>query len=229
MEIRYQDDQWDLILRPMDVADLEVTHNAILETDESPKRFMPWAHYEMTAEDHARLFMKFHAQYYLGVEYHLTCVDAKTGEFVMNFGILPQQRFNRHSVEIGYWTAAKFQNLGIATLGVKIMSAVCFECLDCDRIFATTNVENTASVRILEKCGMQKEGLLKNYLQAPSEKMISDGFSPERSSYIYALFPEDRQRLPWYKNILMATRALSVFGKEFVLKELSIPDSEPRS
>ncbi len=222
MEVRYKDEKWDLIFRPINVADLQVTQSAVLETGESLKRFMPWAHYEMSAEDHARLFMKFHAQYYLGVEYHLTCVDAKTGEFVLNFGILPQKRFNPHAVEIGYWTSAKYQNLGIATLGVKIMSAVCFECLDCDRIFATTNVENVPSARVLEKCGMKKEGTLKNYLQAPSEKMISNGLSAERTSYIYAMFPEDRKSLPWYHDVLMSTTALSVYGKEISLKELSL-------
>ncbi len=222
LEVRYRNDRWDLIFRPMDVQDLQKTHNAILDSDESLKRFMPWSHYELSAVEHAKLFMRFHAEYFLGVEYHLTCVDAKTDEFILNISILPQQRFNRHSVEIGYWTSAKYQNLGLATLAVKIITALCFECLECDRVFATTNIENRASARVLEKCGMQKEGTMTNYIPAASERMISQGYSAERKTYLFALTPQDRKRLGWYQDILLATTAKSVYGKLITLKELSL-------
>lgn len=225
LKITFKNEKWDLLFRPIDVTDLKIIHESTRQTDESLKRFMPWAHYEMNAEEHAKLFMRFHAEYYLGVEYHLICIDSKTNDFVLNFGILPQQRFNRHSVEIGYWTASHYQNLGLTTLAAKIIIATCFEALECDRIFATTNIENTPSIRVLEKCGMKKEGVLKNALDAPSEKMITNGFSTERSSYLFALIPEDRSSLSWYQDILLSTTAVSVFGSKMSLKELTLQES----
>jgi ribosomal-protein-alanine N-acetyltransferase len=49
------------------------------------------------------------------------------------------------------------------------------------RVYATTDVENIASQRVLEKVGMQREGLLRKYTIHPN---ISD---IPRDSYIYAI------------------------------------------
>jgi [ribosomal protein S5]-alanine N-acetyltransferase len=49
------------------------------------------------------------------------------------------------------------------------------------RVYATTDVENTASQRVLEKVGMQCEGLLRKYIIHPN---ISD---IPRDSYMYAI------------------------------------------
>jgi RimJ/RimL family protein N-acetyltransferase len=49
------------------------------------------------------------------------------------------------------------------------------------RVYATTDVENVASQRVLEKVGMQREGLLKKYIVHPN---ISD---IPRDSYMYAI------------------------------------------
>ena len=49
------------------------------------------------------------------------------------------------------------------------------------RVYATTDVENTASWRVMEKAGMQCEGILRRYVVQPN---ISD---VPRDSYIYAI------------------------------------------
>jgi RimJ/RimL family protein N-acetyltransferase len=49
------------------------------------------------------------------------------------------------------------------------------------RVYATTDVENLASRRVLEKAGMQCEGILRKYIMHPN---ISD---VPRDSYMYAI------------------------------------------
>jgi len=49
------------------------------------------------------------------------------------------------------------------------------------RVYATTDVENLASQRVLEKVGMQREGILRRYIIHPN---ISD---VPRDSYMYAI------------------------------------------
>lgn len=49
------------------------------------------------------------------------------------------------------------------------------------RVYATTDVENTASQRVLRKVGMQCEGLLRKYIVHPNISAIP------RDSYIYAI------------------------------------------
>ena len=49
------------------------------------------------------------------------------------------------------------------------------------RVYATTDVENVASWRVMEKAGMECEGILRRYIVQPN---ISD---EPRDSYIYAI------------------------------------------
>ena len=49
------------------------------------------------------------------------------------------------------------------------------------RVYATTDVENVASRRVMEKAGMQCEGILRKYILHPN---ISD---IPRDSYMYAI------------------------------------------
>jgi RimJ/RimL family protein N-acetyltransferase len=49
------------------------------------------------------------------------------------------------------------------------------------RVWATCDVENLASAHVLEKAGMQKEGILRRYILHPN-------ISPEpRDSYCYSV------------------------------------------
>lgn len=49
------------------------------------------------------------------------------------------------------------------------------------RVYATTDVENLASRRVLEKIGMQREGILRKYIIHPNLSAIP------RDSYMYAI------------------------------------------
>ena len=49
------------------------------------------------------------------------------------------------------------------------------------RVYATTDVDNVASQRVMEKAGMQCEGILRSYILHPN---ISD---IPRDSYLYAI------------------------------------------
>lgn len=49
------------------------------------------------------------------------------------------------------------------------------------RVYATTDVDNDASRRVLEKAGMQCEGILRKYIIHPTISNVP------RDSYIYAI------------------------------------------
>jgi RimJ/RimL family protein N-acetyltransferase len=64
---------------------------------------------------------------------------------------------------IGYLLHRNFWGHGYGTELSRALLAFGFEQLDLHRIYATCDVENTASSRILEKIGMQREGRLREY------------------------------------------------------------------
>ncbi len=79
-------------------------------------------------------------------------------------GIHPQFDVHRYSAEIGYWLGEPFWSRGIMTLAVEKMTAFGFEQLKMARIFATVFAYNPSSMRVLEKCGYRREGVMRKYV-----------------------------------------------------------------
>lgn len=66
--------------------------------------------------------------------------------------------------ELGYVLARAYWGRGIVTQAVKLALARGFKDLDIDRIEAYVDPLNVASVGVLQKSGMSKEGLLRSYV-----------------------------------------------------------------
>lgn len=68
------------------------------------------------------------------------------------------------NAHVGYWTAASFQNRGIATEATGLIIDFGFGRLDLHRLEAAVMPNNVASRRILAKHAFREEGLAKRYL-----------------------------------------------------------------
>jgi RimJ/RimL family protein N-acetyltransferase len=64
---------------------------------------------------------------------------------------------------IGYIYNKKYWGRGYATEAAKAILDFGFKKLDMHRIYATCDVDNTGSARVMEKNGMQREGCLREY------------------------------------------------------------------
>ena len=69
------------------------------------------------------------------------------------------------SVELGYWTGAPHAGQGRMTAAVKSLYPYVFDSLRLHRLEAACMPSNAASIRVLEKCGFQYEGLARAYLK----------------------------------------------------------------
>jgi RimJ/RimL family protein N-acetyltransferase len=67
--------------------------------------------------------------------------------------------------ELGYWLAAATWGHGIATEAVRALVDFGFRELALARIFAHVLDGNAASMRVLEKLGLEREGLLRQHLR----------------------------------------------------------------
>ena len=65
---------------------------------------------------------------------------------------------------IGYWVGAPFARKGYMTAAVRALAPFCFGTLRLHRLEAACIPANTASVRLLEKTGFQREGYAREYL-----------------------------------------------------------------
>jgi RimJ/RimL family protein N-acetyltransferase len=66
--------------------------------------------------------------------------------------------------EIGYVISKAHWGQGVTTTAVKLALKKGFKDLDVQRIEALVDPENISSIKVLEKSGFQKEGILKKYV-----------------------------------------------------------------
>ncbi|MFP4459736.1 MAG: GNAT family N-acetyltransferase [Candidatus Zixiibacteriota bacterium] len=91
------------------------------------------------------------------------------------------------SAELGYILNKDFWGQGITTLSARILIEFGFEVLNLHRIWATCNIDNRASERVMIKCGMEKEGVLRDFL--PIDGIWYDNF-------LYSIIENDKRQLP---------------------------------
>jgi ribosomal-protein-alanine N-acetyltransferase len=90
---------------------------------------------------------------YFGIEYN--------GEHVGNISLVPGQDIYRKSAEIGYFIGEPYWNKGIVTTAVNLITEYGFKQLGIIRIHTGVFEYNTASMRVLEKCGFTKDGVFR--------------------------------------------------------------------
>ena len=83
-------------------------------------------------------------------------------EVVGGIGVEPRQDVYRKTAILGYWLSEELWGRGIMPEAVKLITNYAFTQLDFIRIQASVYSKNPASMRVLEKAGYVKEGIMRN-------------------------------------------------------------------
>jgi [ribosomal protein S5]-alanine N-acetyltransferase len=73
--------------------------------------------------------------------------------------------------EVGYWLAKPYWGRGIMTAVVGRLCRHAFDELALGKITAHVFVHNPASARVLEKCGFQQEGYLRQHFRKDGRRI----------------------------------------------------------
>ena len=84
------------------------------------------------------------------------------GKYVGNIGLHKQDDVYSKSAELGYFIGEPYWNKGITTRAVNLICEYGFRELDVVRIYSGVFEFNLPSQRVLEKCGFQREAVLKS-------------------------------------------------------------------
>ena len=96
----------------------------------------------------------------LGVEPVSNFAIEVEGRTAGSIGITPFTGVYARSAEIGYWVAEDCWGRGIATEAVRAVTEHAFRAFGVVRVQASVFAWNEASMRVLEKCGYAREGVL---------------------------------------------------------------------
>ena len=149
-----------LVLRPMLLSDArEIFAYA---SDPEVARYVLWDPHRSLAE--TRSYIRYiRSLYRSGLPSSWAVVFRQTNQVIGSIGFMWASEENR-SAEVGYSFSRAFWNRGLATEALSAVLNSAFAALNLNRIEAQRDIRNPASGRVMEKCGMRQEGVLRGRL-----------------------------------------------------------------
>jgi len=169
----------ELILRPWTEADAPALTQAIAESVEHLRPWMPWAAAEPIDLERRRAWIRETA---VGPDrvYGLWL----DGRIVGGGGL--HRRIRHAGLEIGYWVHAAFVRRGIATEAVRRLCAEVFDDEAVQRVEIHHDRANVASGRVAAAAGFELVGERPDERKAPGEEGIECVWRLERARYARA-------------------------------------------
>lgn len=127
--------------------------------DERVTRYMPWKPMKDVSEALEKCIER--EEKYTNLDYyHWAIVIKETNELI---GAIKEVDYstNKECIEIGYCLGYNWWGKGYGTEALKEIIRYFFEDIGFNRIEATHQSDNIASGKIMEKCGMNFEGVLR--------------------------------------------------------------------
>ncbi len=90
----------------------------------------------------------------------VACIDV-ANEAVGTVGLQFRKDIERCSAELGYWIGEPFWGRGMVPAAVRAFTSWAMPRFQITRVFAEVFADNPASLRVLEKAGFQRVGLLR--------------------------------------------------------------------
>lgn len=115
-------------------------------------------------------------------EYSFAILDPASGQIIGHISLYSIKRLPYSSAFVGYSVDKNFIGKGIATEAVELVLQFAFESVNIHRVEAYVSPANKASVKVLEKSGLIKEGLLRKLLFINGEWV---------DHYMYAILKDD--------------------------------------
>lgn len=204
-------DEGPLVLRPICVADAEQVRNDVEASRTELKAFMPWSHKPSTLEEEIARVREGETAYY-GGEDDMVMGLYRGSDMLTMVGLHPRVPLNPQGLEVGYWAPTRHTKRGYTTLGVRIIALYAFDRLGCDRLQVSHDEANVASRRVVEKCGFEREAVLRNHTARPTAELVEGGLVWSGRHPFYALFPDTFETQPWVAELRPRLRYFNVAG-----------------
>jgi RimJ/RimL family protein N-acetyltransferase len=170
-----------VVLRRPTLDDLPQLHEAVLESIPELQPWMSWAHpgYQ---EFEARTWLESLPEgWEQGGFYQFAITDARDGAFLGGSGLNNLLSAYRLA-NLGYWVRSSQRGKGIAGRAARLVARFGFEQINLVRAEIVVAEGNTASLRVAEKCGARREGLLRNRMTIGEQVL---------NAYMHSLIPAD--------------------------------------
>ena len=154
-----------LLLRPIMRKDAKDIY--AFASDPEVARYVLWDPHR-SIEDTRSYIRYMQNLYHRGLPASWAVTLRNSGRVIGTIGFMWYSESNS-SAEIGYSFSRSEWNRGFATEALHAVLDSAFEALPLNRLEAQHDIRNPASGRVMEKCGMKKEGLLRQRIRNKGE------------------------------------------------------------
>jgi RimJ/RimL family protein N-acetyltransferase len=161
-----------LLIRVPRAGDGPALNEAVLESFEELRLWMPWARERPSVERSEENSRRAYSQFLVREDITLRLIHKQTGLFLGSSGLHPRN-WQVPSFEIGYWCRTRFERQGYITEAVRGILKFGFETVGARRIQVHCDSSNHRSIRVAERVGMKREGEMRNY-QVGVDGMLRD-------------------------------------------------------
>lgn len=146
-----------------------------------------WARDELERTAWRQRLRRYRNDFASGAGVSFFIFEAATGALAGGITVSNIRHGVSQSASIGYWMGERFAGRGLMAEALQLVVTHCFRRLRLHRLEAACIPGNNRSVRVLEKAGFEREGLLHSYLKI-------NGIWQDH--YLYALIAEERAGKP---------------------------------
>ncbi len=170
-----------LILRPLRMRDAKDIY--AYASDPEVSRYVLWDPHRSVND--SRSFVRYvRTLYRQGLPASWGVELRETGRIIGTVGFMWYSEVNR-SAEAGYSFSREYWNRGLATEALRAVIRSSFGALPLNRLEAQHDIRNPASGRVMEKCGLKKEGVLRQRIRNREEYV---------DTALYALLRSDLEK-----------------------------------
>ena len=170
-----------LILRAAKSNDGPEAFEAVVESVNELKPWMPWVHPEPKLEGSVEFHANAQARWYSREMLDFQWVDKSTQRLVGKGGF-HTINWDVPKFEIGYWVRTSMAGKGYCTEAVNALVAFAKRELGAKRLEICSDPRNERSRKVAERCGFALEGILRRNMRDP--------YGGLRDSCMYALTAE---------------------------------------
>lgn len=170
-----------ITLRPHRPKDIEPCFEAVRESINELSPWMWWCNSKYSIEE-TRTFIESRPEAWeKGTEYAFAIIDSNDGYYMGNCG-LNHINLTDKIANLGYWVRTSRSGHGVATSATLIVSQFAFKTLGLNRLEIIVATDNQRSIRVAEKAGALREGILRKRIIVGEN--VYDAF-------IFSIIPDD--------------------------------------
>lgn len=165
-----------VVLRPYHPSDVDALFRAARESIAEVHPWLPWCHPAYERKESEEWVGQQQGLWIGDSAFDFVVEDADSGRFLGGCGISGISWLHRYA-NLGYWVRTSSVGSGVATAAARLAARFGFEELGLERLELVVEPGNAASIRVAEKLGAVREGLLRSRLRIGSAQRDALMFS----------------------------------------------------